>query len=1203
MMSATRTAVWLTLAGMILAMGTAFARHEGGYLHQVTTKLQTPHYEWARPYAPGKPRVLFVVPRTMAPREIVELWQRFDLDFEAFTIAHSGLMSFESDAGAAPYDLAVQGTSIEEKTDEILAKLQQPYDAFVMANASFDILPREAQYKILKQVSDGAGLVFAFGRSTRLPLFKKPLAEDRALITQGVALAQTSIFSRDEVRKALRVQQSSELPDKIVETYAFGKGRLAVLNYGVGSGTYYGGQGLTPAEPYSFTWAADYDQLLSLVYKTILWSSAARRPQVSFGKLPEQGVAVARGSLPLAVDVELTSRKAEGMSGKLTAIIRDRSNIEESRVEQPLKLAPGAQAIKLQLPRLKTGGHFLNLFCTTAKGVEAWASLYFEVTDPLTFTSFGTASEFAERGAQPAAQAVLTAPAPANAAVLITLTDTNDRVYLSRRVPAPVGQTTVSLGKLDLSGATAIASRLHGELRVGNETVAAGDQMLFVPHRQHDEFRSIIWGIGGDSGLTWIGMRQLRAAGFTDHLAHPSPEGKTERLMALGDMPLVCYAYRVMGHGDEQGWRKDDWVKDVADGCFYNPELHEKARDLVIDRIKAVIPYGPSLYSLGDENYYDYQSGFSPTALVAFRKMLQGKYGDVAALNRAWGTNYASWDEVQPTDVDEGLKQGLWPQVHDHMSFNEQEYADYHHYLRDEIRKADPGAWVGAEGSEPGDLEKTIAGMEIWGPYSDKRGNELLRSLAPTQLVRGNWWGGYVGSHGARAGADILWRQLISGAVNTSLYFAATGSEGLFAADMSYAGYFEKMLPDLREIYGGIGQLIAASTVPDDGLAIHWSQASEHSTKMFSAVGSPAASQGNLLGLLDRIGFGYRFVTTGMIEGGGLGKGNLRALFLPCSQAISNAEAAQIKAFVAGGGLLIADVGPGSMDGNCKPLWKAGPQWQGQLDDLLGITRNGEPKTKPVTSNLSLRLGSSTLPLNDFAVRADQSVVGQGVATVENTPVFLGGASGKGKVVFLNFPFPNPEHPDAVNFLRALLAELGLKPMAALTDSRGYLMRRFRNGALQLVGVVRETETAQAPALKLARPAYVYDTRSGKLLGKTDTIALLTTGPKNRVFAILPQAAGAPTIQAPAAAQRGMAITLKINFAAAGGDPAGRILRLQALRPDGAEAMAYRSYLTMQGEQAATMLPWAWNDPAGRWTLRVTDVATGQSAAAKVTVR
>ena len=40
---------------------------------------------------------------------------------------------------------------------------------------------------------------------------------------------------------------------------------------------------------------------------------------------------------------------------------------------------------------------------------------------------------------------------------------------------------------------------------------------------------------------------------------------------------------------------------------------------------------------------------------------------------------------------------------------NETEYADYHHFLSAAIKSVDKFAKVGAEGSEPGDLEKTLA--------------------------------------------------------------------------------------------------------------------------------------------------------------------------------------------------------------------------------------------------------------------------------------------------------------------------------------------------------------------------------------------------------------------------------------------------------------------------------------------------------------
>lgn len=607
---------------------------------------------------------------------------------------------------------------------------------------------------------------------------------------------------------------------------------------------------------------------------------------------------------------------------------------------------------------------------------------------------------------------------------------------------------------------------------------------------------------------------------------------------------------------------------------------------------------------MGDENYYDYKSGFSPIGQRAFRECLKKHYGTLESLNKEWGANYADWSQIELLPREEALKRGLWQMVHERMSFCESEYADYHHFLSDAIKSVDRFARVGAEGSEPGDLEKTIDGLEIWGPYADKRGNELLRSLAPRGLVRGNWWGGYVGSHEARAGAVILWNQLLNGAVNTSLFFAAIGAEGLFATDLSFAAYFEKMLPDLREIYGGIGQLIAASEVPHDGIAVHWSQANEYAATLFSALGSPTQSQGNLLGLLDRCGFGYRYVTTRMIENGELQKGKYRVLFLACSQAISDKEAQAIREFVRGGGTVIADVAAGIMDGHCGPLWKTQDAtrntWHGQLDDLLGITRTGEPRLKQATANVTV----GNISLSDFPFRLDASVASRrALASVDGVPVFAVNRTGKGGAVFLNFPFPNPEHPRGTAFLKSLLAGAGLKPSCELLNSKRLTFQRFRNGDLTLIGLVRESETADNATLKLSPPAYVYDVRAGKLLGKVASLSIPKDGQRARLFSVLPAPTQRLSVQVGKQCRRGEILRARLRLEIGGVKPTGRIVRVQLIRPDGTEATAYRSYVTLQGAEAEVTIPFALNDPVGTWTLIATDVATGVSGRASLTLR
>lgn len=1195
-------------------------RHNGDYLNKVTTKLQTPHVVRAKPYARGPLKVLFVVPRTIAPREIVELAQRFDIQFEAFTIAHSGLLSFESDSGAAPYDLAVEGTSIREKTEEILGKLKQDYDAYVFANASLDVLPKEAQYRILKKVSEGAGLVFTYGRLTKLPIFKKPIIDDRDYVFSGVPIWRLRSIMTDFVKNAVESsgkQTADQLLEKLVETYQFKQGRVAVINYGVGSGTYYGGHGLTPPEPYSLNWQANYECYLSLVMKALLWTVPSKQPEIRFFNLANasQYQREDRIVLPAPNELGIHCSRPGGFSGKLRVMVRDETNAVEFEKEISVTLKTGDNVLPNPSPqlRLKAGGHYEDFILLSNKGTEDWGSVWFESPrdEQYVLIAFDTDKEFYEKGDKARVSAEVLRPATADTALRVSFTDTLGRLYAHYYKAIPEGKTRVSFD-FPLEGSRTIATRVHGELVVNNEVVEAKDRIIFIPRRDSDEFRSILWGgLGcGNTGLGWIAYQRLRKAGFNAILSHPSADGSQERMLALCDFPLVSYSYRVMGGADDKGWRKDQWgdLKKIEDGCFYNPEIQQAARQQVLERNKEAMPYGPCLYTLGDENYFDYNSGYSPYGQRAFREYLKKHYATLVSLNREWDANYADWSQVELLPDEEAKQRGLWPMIHEHKAFNESEYADYHHFLAKAIKEADPHAKVGAEGSVPGDLEKTVEGLEIWGPYSDKRGNELLRSLVSPEVVRGNWWGGYVGSHGARAGALNLWKQLLSGAVNTNLFYAAIGSEGLFATDLSFADYFEHMLPELHEISGGIGQLVAASQIMDDGIAIHWSQANEHAATLFSALGSPTQSQGNLMGLLDRCGFGYRFMTTRMIESGDLLKKHYRVLFLSCSQAISDKEAQAIREFAQAGGVVIADVATGIMDGHCKPLWRpsgstTAGEWKGQLDELLGVSRRGEPQSKQSTTNLTTSLGDQSLSLTDSTFRLDGSVSALKAAQqLDGVPVLATNQVGQGNTIFLNFPFPNSESEQSLKFTKALLDAVGMKPACELLNGKGYLFRRFSNGDTTLIGVVRDSDNAADATLRLAHPEYVYDVRAGELLGKVSSIPINKEGRRVRLFSLLSGPTKRLSVQTGRKIHRGQAVPLKVNLNAGGVGVAGRIVRMQVFGPGKVEMEHYRSYITLNVSEASASVPLALNDPVGKWTITVTDVATGVTGKVKFEV-
>ena len=68
--------------------------------------------------------------------------------------------------------------------------------------------------------------------------------------------------------------------------------------------------------------------------------------------------------------------------------------------------------------------------------------------------------------------------------------------------------------------------------------------------------------------------------------------------------------------------------------------------------------------------------------------------------------------------------------------------------------------------------------------------------------------------------------------------------------------------------------------------------------------------------------------------------------------------------------------------------------------------------------------------------------------------------------------------------------------------------------------------------------------------------------------------------------------------------PTGRrLFRCHFFAPDGSLLDAYAKNVLAEGARAEVILPSALNDPAGVYTLRVTDVVTGATAEAKIRLK
>jgi hypothetical protein len=138
----------------------------------------------------------------------------------------------------------------------------------------------------------------------------------------------------------------------------------------------------------------------------------------------------------------------------------------------------------------------------------------------------------------------------------------------------------------------------------------------------------------------------------------------------------------------------------------------------------------------------------------------------------------------------------------------------------------------------------------------------------------------------------------------------------------------------------------------------------------------------------------------------------------------------------------------------------------------------------------------------------------------------------------------------------------------------------------------------QEITVRLPRASHVTDVRTGKRLGRTDTVRTQLVVGDALVLALSP-AENALTLGGPTAARLGE----HPEFAVGSAGGARSLFRCHVISPDGTMLPAYSKNILAEGERATFTIPSALNDAPGVYIVRVTDVVTGASASAKITLK
>jgi hypothetical protein len=187
---------------------------------------------------------------------------------------------------------------------------------------------------------------------------------------------------------------------------------------------------------------------------------------------------------------------------------------------------------------------------------------------------------------------------------------------------------------------------------------------------------------------------------------------------------------------------------------------------------------------------------------------------------------------------------------------------------------------------------------------------------------------------GDAAARHELWRALFSGARGTILW---DPDADVARPDGTAGPRGTALAPLFAEFCGPLGATLIAAAPRPDPVAILYSPASFRTNWIldrqagaargedFSRRRSETELEDNALrvamrqatGALSHLGLEPRWLSPTMLEGGALGDG-VRALILPHALALSDAGFFAVRAFIADGGKVFADIFPGAYDGHSR---------------------------------------------------------------------------------------------------------------------------------------------------------------------------------------------------------------------------------------------------------------------------------------------
>ena len=1175
---------------------------------KLSEEVVTPHISWAKPYK-KRVKVLFITLKTKG-REIIELSQRMDLDYEFFP--------FLSSSSISPSDIyGFDREFISNIEVELKKRLNGEYDFIIIGGIDWNAIPIGCRYLILKKVKEGCILI---GNWQKEDEYIKRARE------KEIKIDNYFLFPYKGLPAFSRYNDFKEFTDSTIKISEFGKGKIIFLNYSIPGHC----QILTPGPSGDLFYMKEieYDYYLAFIIHLLLKSSNYA-PEIELKG--NDYIKINRENLS-NIEVNLNSSKDGIYQINYTLRNRDNEIIFENKRQE--KINTGENKLNFKIEKsIPKGEYFFDIIVRNNKGeVENFGSIYLDVGSEYFIKEVNIEDNY--KKTDDIKGKISLNKKGEGLYLKIIQKDNFDRITNKKIVPVESENVEFVLNQKGIP--LSIVQYIEAELIKRNETIDKFKKVFTISDLYpKDDIRYIIWGDITPSYLTKKLYMHHYRNGFDTHYTGFSP------LILLSNLYHIPYATRYVDfktdwypHPGIEGRTKEDHVRYP---CLTDPEYLKEVEKTLTDKANQLKKFSVIEYSMGDECHFvagKYELCFSPTCVANFHKFLKEEYGTIENLNKEYESNYKSFEDVKPVTLEDVKKDPklipLWVDYRRHM---ESTWAGIYKFSKDVIQKVVPDAKIGYEGSDSADVinsyracdfYKLMNVMELNNTYERGFTNKAVRDFAKEDSLIGlGWYGGYYPSYCVTNiyNKYVSWNYLFNGANSFWVWWSLPGAGGsVTASDFSFYDYFKENIRQVKEIKNGIGRLIINSERDDDGIALLYSTSSIHKSTLTEELPQMEDVLNSYASLFKDINFGYRVISYKQIEDGILRKGKFKLLILPYCQSISEKEAEEIRLFVKNGGILLADIRPGISDQHGKNYKK------GILDDIFGVNHETE-KLEIIKKEIPLNIeGFSEKVPETFINKSIKITDGEAKIILDGVPLFIENQYGKGKGLLLNFSIwgyvklegevgvVQAEKEKKAEILSRLFKSIlidycGIEEKVKINPEIGVNVYKFSKGNNKYIGLLQSIPepyenylkgiakpiTSQKINIKLDKTYYVYDVREGKYLGYKTEFNTDIQPAEAKLFSLLPYRVEGLKINIPKKIKQGEKINYKIEVKAEKGEPGTHIIHLDLIDPEGRKVDYYSENLVANRGKIENSMIFALNEKIGIWKIRVKDVATGKT--------